>query len=81
MKIFLTPKADRDYEALPPNLQARVKKQFEFLLTDLRHPSIRAKKYDENRDIWQGRVNRSYRFYFRIEDDNYIILAIIPHPK
>ncbi len=81
MKIFLTPKADRDYKALPPDLQARVNKQFELLLADLRHPSLRAKKYDEARDIWQARVNRSYRFYFQIDGDTYIILTIIPHPK
>lgn len=81
MKLFLTPKADRDYDDLPPNIQERVKKQFALLLSDLRHPSIRAKKYDETNDIWQGRVNRSYRFYFQIEGDTYIILTIIPHPK
>ena len=81
MKLFLTSKADRDYDDLPPSIQERVNKQFELLLSDLRHPSIRAKKYDESRDIWQGRVNRSYRFYFQIDGDTYIILAIIPHPK
>ena len=81
MNILLTRQADRDYEDLPPLIQARVDKQLDLLLTDLRHPSIRAKKYDESRDIWQGRVNRSYRFYFKIEGDSYVILAIIPHPK
>jgi mRNA-degrading endonuclease RelE of RelBE toxin-antitoxin system len=81
MNIFLTPKADRDYESLSPEIQTRVKKQFGLLLGDLRHPSIRAKKYDESNDIWQGRVNRSYRFYFQIDGDDYVILAIIPHPK
>ena len=81
MKIFLTPKADRDYDDLPPELQTRVEKQFGLLLADLRHPSIRAKKYDESNDVWQGRVNRSYRFYFQIVGDEYVILAIVPHPK
>jgi len=31
--------------------------------------------------VWQGRVNRDYRFYFRIVDDTCRILMIIPHPK
>jgi len=50
-------------------------------LTNLRHPSLRAKKYDEAQDIWQARVDDDDRFYFQIEDDTYRILSIIPHPK
>jgi hypothetical protein len=51
------------------------------LRRDLRHPSIRAKKYHEGDDIWQGRINRDYRFYFQILEDTYYILMIVPHPK
>ncbi len=43
--------------------------------------SRRAKKYDETNSIWQARVNRSWRFYFVIRADEYVILSIIPHPK
>jgi mRNA interferase RelE/StbE len=52
-----------------------------FLVEDLRHPSLRAKKYDVARDIWQARVTRDWRFYFTIEDDTYHLHTIIPHPK
>lgn len=52
-----------------------------FLLENLHHPSLRAKKYDEANDRWQARVNRSWRFYFIIEGDTYVILDVIPHPK
>jgi hypothetical protein len=51
------------------------------LAQDLRHPSLRVKKYDESRDIWQGRVNASWRFYFKIDGDSYYLLDIMPHPK
>ncbi len=51
------------------------------LQSDLRHPSIDAKTYGGVDDIWQGRVNRDYRFYFHISDNAYRILTIIPHPK
>lgn len=81
MRIELTRRARREYKALIPRLQKAVIKQFDLLLADRRHPSIQAKKYDEARSIWQGRVNRDYRFYFVIEDDRYVILSIIPHPK
>ena len=81
MKFRFTAKAERDYEILSPALQVRVDKQLALLLQNLRHPSLRAKKYDEQQDIWQARVNDNYRFYFQIEGDTYSILAIIPHPK
>jgi plasmid maintenance system killer protein len=44
------------------------------LVQDLHHPSLHAKKYDESNDRWQARVNKNWRFYFRI-------LKVIPQPK
>jgi len=53
-------------------------KQLSLLIANIRHPSLHAKKYDEAGDIWQGRINQDYRFYFRIVGDTYRILMIIP---
>jgi mRNA interferase RelE/StbE len=52
-----------------------------FLEKDIHHPSLRAKKYDEAKDRWQARVNKDWRFYFKIIDDTYHVSAVIPHPK
>jgi plasmid maintenance system killer protein len=43
--------------------------------------SLQAKKDDEARDTWQGRVTRDYRFYFQIDGDTYVIITITKHPK
>jgi mRNA-degrading endonuclease RelE of RelBE toxin-antitoxin system len=56
-------------------------KQVRFLEQNLHHPSLRAKKYDEVKDIWQARVNDGWRFYFRIVDDTYQIVHVRRHPK
>jgi len=32
-------------------------------------------------NLWQALVNRSWRFYFVIQDDAYVIQDVIPHPK
>jgi Txe/YoeB family toxin of Txe-Axe toxin-antitoxin module len=32
-------------------------------------------------DVWQTRVDASYRFYFKIEGDTYQILSVARHPK
>ena len=81
MKIDYLPRALKALEAAPADVQKAFFKQVLFLEKDLRHPSLHAKKYDEANDIWQARVNRNWRFYFKIEDDAYIIAAIVPHPK
>jgi mRNA interferase RelE/StbE len=81
MKLRFTERADKDYAGLPVNVRKALKKQLEFLLVNLHHPSLRAKKYDKATDLWQARVSRSWRFYFKIEGDEYVIVSIIPHPK
>jgi plasmid maintenance system killer protein len=65
----------------PTAVQKAFFKQIKFLEENLHHPSLRAKKYDEAQDRWQARVNRDWRFYFRIEGDTYFIVDLIRHPK
>ncbi|MBU6415230.1 hypothetical protein KGQ34_03265 [Patescibacteria group bacterium] len=51
------------------------------LMKNIRHASLRVKKYDEERGIWQARVDRNIRFYFCVESDGYRLLDIKKHPK
>jgi plasmid maintenance system killer protein len=81
MRLFYTERFRSSYENAPLNSQRAFERRAAFLLSDLRHPSLRAKKYDEARGIWQARVNAGWRFYFTIEGDTYYLLDIIPHPK
>jgi mRNA-degrading endonuclease RelE of RelBE toxin-antitoxin system len=71
----------RSYQAAPPEIRKTFAQKAKLLLNDLRHPSLRAKKYSEAEQIWQARVNRDWRFYFLIEDSTYILLDIMAHPK
>lgn len=81
MKIDYLPGALRSLNDAPIDVRRAFFKQVTFLRNDLRHPSLRAKKYDERSDLWQARVTRDWRFYFNISDDTYVIRDIIPHPK
>jgi len=81
MKLRWTSHFARAYSKAPQEIQTAFDKQSLLLLQTLRHPSLRAKKYDESGDLWQARVTRNWRFYFLIRDDTYLIVAIIPHPK
>jgi mRNA-degrading endonuclease RelE of RelBE toxin-antitoxin system len=80
MRIHYTERFRRSYESAPPAIQRAFDRKSQFLLQDLRHPSLRAKKYDEARDLWQARVTRGWRFYFTIEGDTYRLHDITAHP-
>ncbi len=79
MKIYPTERFIERYKKLSPLLKKKTDKALNFLLKNLIYPSLKAKKYDETRGIWQARIDQKYRFYFLIEKDNYILLDIKRH--
>jgi mRNA interferase RelE/StbE len=81
VNVQLTPQFERSYANAPLHVQKLFDRNLALLAQNLRHPSLRAKKYDEARDIWQARVDRAWRFYFQIRGDTYYLLNITPHPK
>ena len=81
MRIRLTATAKASYDSAPDAVQRAFDKSAALLAASLRHPSLRAKKYDDNKDVWQARINSNCRFYFQIVGDAYVIHKIIPHPK
>ncbi|MBI4908309.1 MAG: hypothetical protein HY820_32080 [Acidobacteria bacterium] len=81
MKAVYSAAVIETLESAPETIRKAFFKQIVLLEHNLRHPSLRAKKYDETGDRWQARVNQDWRFYFTIEGDLYRILKLIPHPK
>jgi len=81
MQLFYTERFRQSYAEAPPVVRRQCDKQLALLAKGLRHPSLRAKKYDEARNIWQARINRSWRFYFTIERDAYYLIDMMAHPK
>lgn len=79
MKVFYTPQFRRSFRKFSPSIQQKFEKQIGYLLQDIRYPSLRAKRYDEERRIWQARVDDTIRFYFVVNDDMYILLDIARH--
>jgi mRNA interferase RelE/StbE len=71
----------RSYAKAPKGVRDAFDKQSLLLLHDLHHPSLRAKKFDEARGLWQARVNYSWRFYFKMVGDVYHMEEIRFHPK
>jgi mRNA-degrading endonuclease RelE of RelBE toxin-antitoxin system len=80
MKVQYGDAIRKALDEAPPHVAKAFVKQLKFLEQNLRHPSLRAKKYDEAK-ISGRPVNDDWRFYFAIIDDTYRILKVIRHPK
>jgi len=81
MKWQHSDRSKKDYDGLQPNIRKAFDKQAHLLAANLLHPSLHAKKYGGADDLWQARVTKAWRFFFKIVDDTYVIAGIVPHPK
>ena len=79
MKLLFTKNFIRDYRKLPERIKRTADKQLELLLSDSRHPSLNIKKMQDPRDIWEGRITKSYRFTFQVKEDVYVLRKIGTH--
>lgn len=83
--IFITiersEKFKTEYKKLPLVIKKKFEKQLRFLQSNLRHPSLRAKKVSGLRDIWEARIDRSYRFSFTIDGNALRLIIIGPHDE
>jgi tetratricopeptide (TPR) repeat protein len=61
MQLRFHPRIAEQLADAPSSVRTAFDKQVRFLAENLRHPSLRAKKYDEANDIWQARVTRGWR--------------------
>ena len=81
MKIQFSSEAEKQYENLDKKLKKQAQKQFDFLIQNPRYNSLNIKKYNDEIELWQGRINKNWRFYFHIVGGVYYIIKIIKHPK
>lgn len=69
----------RSFKKFPIFIREAFYKQVGYLLRDLKHPSLRAKKYDEATGLWQARITKGIRFFFLIDGDKYYLVNIEKH--
>lgn len=81
MKVILSEKLKKHFKRLPKHIKIKTNRQFLALSQNLRHPSIRAKKIEGFSDVWEGRIDRFYRFIFTIEKDTITIIRVGPHDE
>lgn len=79
-QILLTKQAEKSFNLLPKKHQEKTKKQFELLLTNYRHHSLRARKMSGS-NYFEARINIHYRFTFSLVREGILILTIGPHDE
>ncbi|RJR44966.1 MAG: hypothetical protein C4567_03815 [Deltaproteobacteria bacterium] len=79
MKLVFTHSFIRDYHSLPGNLQKTVDKKLKLFFDDPRHPSLKIKKMQDPRGIWEGRITKGYRFTFQMAGDTCILRRLGTH--
>ncbi len=57
------------FRSSPREIQTKAIKAFTLFQTDPQHPSLGIEKIKGADSIWEGRVDRSYRFTFQYEKD------------
>ena len=78
--VFSAP-YDRFYRKLTPELQRKTDATIQQLRLDPRHPSLHTHKREGQPDMWQARVTKSYRLFFRLEHHVITLLSVEPHEK
>lgn len=81
MNVSYAPHFEERLRELPIEVQKKFGKQVSFLLIDFRYPSLQVKKYGGLKDVWQARVDKDYRFYFRVKTEVYELVDICRHPS
>lgn len=86
MKFRKSKRFDKSFDNLPSEIQEKARKAFSLFKVQPHppfHPSLVIKKIRGTNNIWEGRVDRFYRFTFEIlkEDDEivYFFRNIGPH--
>lgn len=79
MTVTYEPSFLRDYADLPDGVRRRAQKQIRLLLQNPRHPSLRARKIEGYKDIYEARITGGYRMTYIIVGDTLRLRRIGTH--
>jgi len=79
MQLIQTTHFKRDYKKLPRSIQKRTDEKLKFLVQNVSHPSLRVKRVQKYKGVFEGSVTKNYRFFFQITTEGYILLRVGKH--
>ena len=79
MQLIQTTHFKRDYKKLPPSIQKKTDEKLKLLVQNLSHPSLRVKRVQKYKGVFEGSITRDYRFFFQITTEGYVLLRVGKH--
>jgi mRNA-degrading endonuclease RelE of RelBE toxin-antitoxin system len=81
MEVFLTEQFERAYQEISDAERRSVRKALILLGENLRHPSLRVKKMEGKRDIWEARPSKRLRMTFELVKGTVIMRNLGEHDR
>ena len=79
MNIVTTKPFDRDYSHLPQDIEKRLETKLRIFVSNPFHPSLRSKKMEDPRSIWEVSITMNYRFTFTRDGDTIFLRRVGTH--
>jgi mRNA interferase RelE/StbE len=79
MKFQTTRRFDKDYADLPDEVKSTVSSKLRLFISNSRHPSLRIRKMEGTKKIWEMRVTSNYRITFQSVSDVVIFRRVGTH--
>jgi len=79
MQLIQTTHFKRDYKKLPLSIQKRTDEKLKLLVQNVSHPSLRVKRVQKHKGVFEGSITKDYRFFFQITTEGYILLRVGKH--
>lgn len=79
MKVHILDDFRRDFDRLPKRIRKKARQTMAVLEENPFHPSLRTKRMQGVKDVWESRVTLSYRITFSWEGDEVWLRRIGPH--
>ena len=65
MIVLRSPRFKKTYKKLDEKIKKQFKQKFDLFRKNPRHPSLRVKKVEKRRNIFEASVTKSYRWTFQ----------------
>ncbi len=79
MNIVTTKPFDRDYAHLSQDICKRLEAKLRIFVDNPSHPSLRSKKMEDLRGIWEVSITMNYRFTFTREGGTIFLRRVGTH--
>lgn len=79
MKLIRTENFKKNFKGLSKEIQKSTEGKLRLLENDIWHPSLRVKKAKSREGVFEGSVNKNFRFLFTMSSESIMLLRIGTH--